>query len=359
MTLPLKTVPQDLLRVVEFLRNKVAGSTIAEASNVLGKKLLDGRKLNAYVTWGFVSSAGDSISLTDLGWELARASEDQAREVLCKALATVPAYTSVLEWAYHQQIQEPTVIEVAGYWHENYRSELVSDKETTLRDTAICFFHLCQAARLGRLVVGRRGQPTRFEMSRPSLGRFVQQSPVAARGADRRPLPTEDQAGPDATEPEPGRERQELPDRAERLKVFISHSKNRGILEQIKTMLGFAGLEYRVADEEQSTAIPVPEKVLKAMRDCTAAAICVTADETEKREDGSYGINENVLIEIGAAFVLYDQRVVLVWDRRVPVPSNLQGLYRSEFEGQELSWSEGMKFMEALNNFRAGNTPPG
>lgn len=59
-----------------------------------------------------------------------------------------------------------------------------------------------------------------------------------------------------------------------------------------------------------------------------------------------------MLIEIGAAFVLYDKKVLLVWDRRLNIPSNLQGLYRCQFEGNELSWSEGMKFMKGVNNFK-------
>ena len=63
-------------------------------------------------------------------------------------------------------------------------------------------------------------------------------------------------------------------------------------------------------------------------------------------------LNDNVLIEIRAAFVLYDKRVVLVWDKRLPVPSNLQGLYRSEFEGDDLSWSAGMKLMKAIRGFK-------
>jgi hypothetical protein len=61
-----------------------------------------------------------------------------------------------------------------------------------------------------------------------------------------------------------------------------------------------------------------------------------------------------VLIEIGAAFVLYDKRVVLLWDRRIQVPSNLQGLYRCEFEGNDLNWGAGMKLMKAIKGFRAG-----
>jgi len=51
--------------------------------------------------------------------------------------------------------------------------------------------------------------------------------------------------------------------------------------------------------------------------------------------------------------VLYDRRVVLVWDKRLPVPSNLQGLYRCEFEGDEFTWSAGMKLMKAIKEFKA------
>jgi predicted nucleotide-binding protein len=123
-------------------------------------------------------------------------------------------------------------------------------------------------------------------------------------------------------------------------------------VEQIGVMLGLADIEPEIAVEEETAAIPVPEKVLTAMRRCDAGIIAVTVDESRKDEDGNFTLNENVLIEIGAAFVLYDRRVVLVWDKRLEIPSNLQGLYRCEFEGDELSWSAGMKLMKAIQGFK-------
>ena len=106
-------------------------------------------------------------------------------------------------------------------------------------------------------------------------------------------------------------------------------------------MLGLADIQSEIAVKEETTAIPVPDKVLNAMRRCGAAIIIVSVDEGYKDGKGNYTINENVLIEIGAAFVLYDKRVVLLWDKRLTVPSNLQGLYRCEFEGDDLSWGRG------------------
>lgn len=134
-------------------------------------------------------------------------------------------------------------------------------------------------------------------------------------------------------------------------KVFISHSKNMDVVEQVKEILGLYDINFELAVEEETIAKPVSDKVLDAMRRCTAGVMVVTADEQSKTGN-EYTINNNVLIEIGAAFVLYNKRVVLLWDKRLRVPSNLQGLYRCEFEGNELTFAIGTKLAKSVKNFR-------
>lgn len=134
-------------------------------------------------------------------------------------------------------------------------------------------------------------------------------------------------------------------------KVFISHSKNENILEQVKAILEFGDFEYTVAEEVETASIPIPDKIFGLMRQCNCAIINVSADE-EMKQDESYRINENVLIEIGAAFVHYDKRVILLVDKRIDLPSNLQGLYRCEYEGKELSFTIAMKLQKALTEFK-------
>jgi predicted nucleotide-binding protein len=90
------------------------------------------------------------------------------------------------------------------------------------------------------------------------------------------------------------------------------------------------------------------------MRKCNCAVINVSADEQEKQEEKGYRINQNVLIEIGAAFLQYDKRVILLVDKRVQLPSNLQGLNALYYEGDELSWEIGMRLQKALTEFRSG-----
>jgi len=136
-------------------------------------------------------------------------------------------------------------------------------------------------------------------------------------------------------------------------KVFIAHGKNEKILEQIKTTLKFGGFEPVIAKLRESTAIPVSEKVMNALHECEAGIINISADEMYKDEEGQeqYKINENVLIEIGAAFVLYKKKVILVADKRIKLPSNLQGLYVCNYEGDSLDWESGLKLQKTLTEF--------
>lgn len=352
MTLPIHTTEEDVQAMVDYLKTKATGIIIEEAKAVLGK-VLDARKVNAYTTWGLISKEGNRIKLDSLGRELSRAKPENTFLIYARILRNIKPYQSALDWMFHKNFDEVTNVEVAAFWHEHHKSDLNTDSDNAIKLMVVCFFHLTQAAGHGQLRIGRKGQTTRFEISKEALGQFIGEGAltpeVSVTEEVEEKIPEEKQQ---ITEEEKV-EIVEPSKPAIRPRIFISHSKNMEIVDQIKTMLELGDLDYEVAEEEETAAIPIPEKVFSAMRKCTAAIICVTADENEKREDGTYGINQNVLIEIGSAFVLYDKKVVLVWDKGMAVPSNLQGLYRCEFSGDELSWSAGMKLMKAVSKFKA------
>jgi predicted nucleotide-binding protein len=137
-------------------------------------------------------------------------------------------------------------------------------------------------------------------------------------------------------------------------KVFISHGKNREIVGQLKELITFGNFEPVVSVEKEATAIPVPEKVFEDMRACGAAVIHVNLEETlfDKAGNEVQKINENVLIEIGAAIALYGKRFVLLVEKGVKLPSNLQGLYRCEYEGKKLDYDATMKLLKIFNELR-------
>jgi hypothetical protein len=137
-------------------------------------------------------------------------------------------------------------------------------------------------------------------------------------------------------------------------KVFITHGKQKAVVTQIKELLLYGSFDPIVSVERESTAIPVPEKVFEDMRSCAAGVIHVGAEG--KYVDGSGNehtkINDNVLIEIGAAMALYGKKVILLVEKGIVLPSNLQGLYRCEFEGDQLNYEATMKLLKTFGQFR-------
>ena len=366
MKLPILASPEELIQVVQFLKTKAIGCAVEDAKAVIDKKMLDARKVNAYTIWGIIVREGDNkIKLSEIGKRLARIGVSEYPDVFSEVLRSLEPYHNALEWIFYQQdLRQVTNVEIASYWYETKKFGMDVESENTLKDMAVCFFRVCEAAGIGKLYIGRRGQATRLEVNRDHLGQYIGGSTLSKTD----PLPecenvlsadgsddTEPDLAPVATMPNNEVVSSPLVTGDEAMKIFISHGKNMDIVEQIKTLIDLANLDYEVVVETETAAIPIPEKVFSAMRRCNSAVICVSADENDKKEDGTYGINQNVLIEIGSAFVLYDKKVILVWDKRILIPSNLQGLYRCEYTGDELSWGTGIKLMKALNEFKKIN----
>lgn len=358
MSLPIYTSGEDVIGIIDYLKTKPTGATIADAKPVVKKQLIDPRKITAYETWGFVDKEGDRLKLSDRGWRVVRNPKTQETAFL-EALDGIVPYRSAIEWIHHQNLDSVTNIDVAAHWHLHHAEDLGTDNENTIKDQAVSFFRLAEAAGLGACKMGRRGSPTRLDIDKSKLKQHIESGPSAPPWHHGEPEvePEEEQKNEDvqaSQEPiiEEKPEHKKSEQEKELLKVFISHGKNTDLVDQVEVMLGLAEIESEVAVKEESSAIPVPDKVFGSMRRCTAGIIIVSAEEGNKDADGNYRVNENVLIEIGAAFVLYDRRVVLLWDKQLPVPSNLQGLYRCEFDGSELSWSAGMKLMKAIKEFK-------
>jgi predicted nucleotide-binding protein len=136
-------------------------------------------------------------------------------------------------------------------------------------------------------------------------------------------------------------------------RVFISHGKQKAIVRQIKQLLRAHNFEPVVSVERESTAVPVPEKVFEDMRSCGAGIIHVGAEGEYHDSAGKEHakLNDNVLIEIGAAMSLYGKKVILVVERGVRLPSNLQGLYRCYLNGDRLDRKSETKLRKTLRQF--------
>lgn len=144
-----------------------------------------------------------------------------------------------------------------------------------------------------------------------------------------------------------------------RRRVFVTHGKDRALVEPIKKLLEYGELEPVVSVERQSVSKPVPEKVMDDMRKCGAAIIHVDADKVVKSVEGEEHmfLNPNVLIEIGAAMAFYGRRFILLVKDGVKLPSNLQGLYEVRYTGDTLDANSTIKLLEAMKDIKNYSLP--
>lgn len=355
-SLPIRTTVEDVISLTSYLSTKPMGAYPTDAKAVLDDGVLDGRKVSAYKYWGLIEEAEGRYKLTERGRTAGKNKGANIANAMLEVVKAIPAYAAIVERAIHRDETSFTAVEVATHWHEHFRN-VASSNEKILNDQAVCFFQIAQGAGLGALILGRKGAPTRFEFSKEGKDKFAEvSSMVFETGPAEYTSDEEDDEAEDGASFTPPTVTVTPADQTFNNKVFITHGKNVKVLNQIKEIVSYGNYQPIIAQEHETVAKPVPDKVMDDMRACSAAVIHVSVEGTYKDANGKERpkINDNVLIEIGAAMALYKRNFILVVEDGVGIelPSNLQGLYQCRYTGDELGMEATMKLLKAFKEFR-------
>jgi hypothetical protein len=317
--------------------------------------------------------------LSALGWDFARKLEPEA-EAYRGVLVSIAPYRDALRWMHERDEDLVTFVDVAAYWREHHGEVLGRSDERTAEATVVCFFHLCQAAELGTMTIGKRGQPARLRIERDELTRYVedrQQTPqhasshkmVVAHAGGREAVAVSNTStdinasnvnqtavhASDFDAPTPttvATNTTAVAVAAERLRLFISTRTDAPIVAQILAALELAGLESNIARRLETDDVPVGQEVFQAMHRSNAALFVVTTDDGRPSATGEWILDQNLLVAIGAAFVLYKRRVLLVWNAPLPLPAHLNGLACFAFDADHLTWEQSVGLMKAITRLR-------
>jgi predicted nucleotide-binding protein len=139
-------------------------------------------------------------------------------------------------------------------------------------------------------------------------------------------------------------------------KVFIAHGKNRTPLDQLKKALDQFKVKYAVAVDEPNRGRPISRKVADLMeKECSSGIFIFTADEKFFKEDENgkqvevWRPSENVVYELGAASILYENRIVIFKEKDVTFPSDFSDLGYISFEKDQLVAELGSLFAELVS----------
>jgi len=350
-TLPILATAGDVREVVQYLKKKPSGVSIVEAMDDVKRRVFEPRKVAAYEFWGIVNrQGGDRLHLSQLGWEFARKLAPEA-EAYRAVLDNTAPYRAALKWMHDENQDLVTHTQVAAYWQKFFTSA-VGQNQKALESSVVCFFHLCQAAGIGTMTIGKRGQPARLRVERDELAGFIEGRPqdsttrIATTGAEETDGLNFALLARAAVAPARA-------PASEQKHFLILCRRAARVVGQLEAALELLDIKSRTVVGVETDALPMSGEMFQAMRQCDAALIVVSPEDCREDGAGGYALNQNILIEINSAFVLYDRRIALLWNCRMPVPDGLSSLRHFRLAGDELTWDDGARLMGVVKEFQA------
>lgn len=133
--------------------------------------------------------------------------------------------------------------------------------------------------------------------------------------------------------------------------IFVAHGKNTKPLEQLEKILNKFKVNYKVAVEEPHSGRPVSTKVAELMKNCTSGIFIFTADEKTIDSEGNeiWRPSDNVVYELGAASVLYGNKIVIFKESDVKFASDFSDLGYISFDKDKLDAKAADLMIELIN----------
>jgi hypothetical protein len=347
--LPALATPGDLREAIQYLKRKPAGVTLTAALVDAKRRVFEPRKVEAYETWGFVARRGERLLLTSLGREFARKLEPETRAYRA-LLDANPLYRAALEWVCRQGFDLVTYGDVAAFLRERFAPLLDPSDAKLTEEGVVCFFHLCQAAGLGTLTIGKRGQPARLRVEREGLADYVERRAAPQHAGD---------SGRNTTREHEDSDELSAGDAVadEGTCLFITYGEQPpNVVAQIQTVFELAGIKSHASQRTRpgEAAVLVADEAAEVMRRCDAALVLLSREDCRPDESGATAVAERALVEIGAACVLYERRVLLLLDGPFELPAVLDALPHITLGEGGLTWDAGIELLKAVRGFSGG-----
>lgn len=295
-------------------------------------------------------SRSDQFGLTEVGRRATSADEADRDRARREAIFAVDPYRAFLESHNHKRVPAPAA----------FKDFLVREADVPETRADECMQHILGNARFVGFTHTVKGGAEWIEFNRddPSEGPVREQlSEVNTEQlpeVDNDALDTESEPLLVRRESTPATNGHNPPLIRNSAKVFIAHGKNRQPLEQLKKMLDQFKVPYAIAVDEPHGGRPISAKVATLMRDeCSSGIFIFTADEafTQTKDGEAIEIwrpSENVVYELGAASILYENRIVIFKEDRVTFPSDFSDLGYITFKSEQLGERMGDLFGELV-----------
>jgi Predicted nucleotide-binding protein containing TIR-like domain len=323
------TFPRDSLKaslkLAESIERNNAGKpfdrlTLASSINISPNSSSYRQLITSSGRYGLTEGGyqADKIGLTPLGSQIvAPTTENQTKSGLRTGLLTPPLFKRVYEFYDRKSIPREDL----------FKNTLRKEFDVATDDVSTCYSVLMQNAKDYSLIQAIKGTD------------YLKLDNLAEPSGDALKIGVAVEEGEEETQALPSGGQPETEVTPPTLKqVFVAHGKNKRPVEQLERILNRFKVPYKVAAEEPHRGRPVGKKVADLMKSCTSGIFIFTADEETSDAAGNkvYRPSDNVVFELGAASVLYGDKIVILKEEGVTFASDFSDIGYISFEKDHL-----------------------
>lgn len=332
---------EEALRVPTALAEKHSSQPLPPTETAIAVGVSPGSSefrtlLSSSIKYGLTTGSynQERVALTDLGRRIVEpTSEEDRRQALNEAALSPVTFQNIFQYLRGKKLPDDVF----------FQNTVVREFEVPREHAAVCVrVFITNIKFTGMVKEAATGLWLSTEM--PQVAVPATDKPDQHNGEDEPPLTI---TGDVRSECLPDTRPQPKPSNG----IFIGHGANKQPLEQLKNLLGQYKIPFRVAVEEANEFRPISEKVADVMKDCGAAILIFTADTEFKDANGSsvWKPSENVVYELGAASVLYGNRIIIFKEKLVSFPTNFRDIGHIAFDKDQLEAKVNELFKELIS----------
>jgi hypothetical protein len=324
------------LKVPRAIADKASGMTTSRLTlaELLGttpnssvfKDLVASSRFYGLTTGGINS---DQFDITELGERAVGEDDDERSNALKEAVTKVPPFRTFFQTFANRKFPATGP----------FRDFLTQNANVPAEHVEACMAHITEDAETAGLVrtirgaqyVDMEGTPVERE---PEDGETEAEETLEPKGDTLE----EALAGVDGHGDRNGVVRHPEPEEPSPPQAIFVGGRKTKSLEQLVSILDEYKIPHKVTELGANRGRPISQKVADTMKECGAAILIFTPDEELRDLEGNtvWRSTDNVVHELGAAGVLYGNRIVIFREERVSMASNYSDIGHIVFKENEL-----------------------
>lgn len=343
-TMPFAVSAEDLRDVIQFFKKSPAGIKLTKDFQLAHKRVFEEKKIRAYEILGVIARNDQTIKLTARGWQFLKILQPEIC-IFRHLLQTYFPYVEGLKWIFESKKELVTVEDIAAFWEREKIPDFKGEKNV-YREAGVSFFHLCQAADLGTMTLGKRGHVTRIMLNRSELAFFLKSK---IQTSDDSSLSiTEQGSGSFLPQLQSADDYLEQSLMKEKFSVLVSINQDSVLANQIKTAFDLGGVECVIVERGETETTPLDKNFKQAMKKCQAGCIVIGKSDLSPAADKSHRLKDNLLYELGASYLCFEENLVLLSPPGLKLPESLQAVTNFEVNGDGLTWEIGSELVKNI-----------